>query len=127
MKILRIDHVAVCVADLDGALPSWLGLLGLTAGPREFVEMGEGGRTACAGPVFHWRPEFEQTNGFPKDFDGWLLFWDWERPTIRCLARVSRIFTGASSLPSMDPPAGISRLAGVSVGYRPLGKPSARK
>lgn len=50
---------------------------------REFVEMGEGGRTACAGPVFHWRPEFEQTNGFPKEFDGSLLFWDWERPTIR--------------------------------------------
>ncbi len=51
--------------------------------PREFLEMGEGGRTACAGPVFHWRPEFEQTNGFPKEFDGALLFWDWERPTIR--------------------------------------------
>ncbi|MHA3773941.1 PQQ-dependent sugar dehydrogenase [Verrucomicrobiota bacterium sgz303538] len=50
---------------------------------REFPEMGQGGRTACAGPVFHWRPEFEQTNGFPKEFDGWLLFWDWERPTIR--------------------------------------------
>ncbi len=51
--------------------------------PREFPEMGEGGRTACAGPVFHFRPEFEKTNGFPKDFDGCLLFWDWERPTIR--------------------------------------------
>jgi cytochrome c len=51
--------------------------------PREFTEMGEGGRTACAGPVFHWRPEFEKTNGFPKEFDGCLLFWDWERPTIR--------------------------------------------
>jgi cytochrome c len=51
--------------------------------PKEFTEMGEGGRTACAGPVFHWKPEFEKTNGFPKDFDGWLLFWDWERPTIR--------------------------------------------
>ena len=53
------------------------------AEPREFAEMGEGGRTACAGPVFHWRPEFERTNGFPKDFDGWLLYWDWERPTIK--------------------------------------------
>ncbi|HEX3134382.1 MAG TPA: PQQ-dependent sugar dehydrogenase [Planctomycetota bacterium] len=51
--------------------------------PREFTEMGDGGRTACAGPVFHFRPEFEQTNGFPKEFDGCLLFWDWERPTIR--------------------------------------------
>ena len=51
--------------------------------PREFAEMGEGGRTACAGPVFHWRAEFENTDGFPKEFDGCLLFWDWERPTIR--------------------------------------------
>ena len=34
--------------------------------PREFAEMGEGGRTACAGPVFHCRPEFEKTNGFPQ-------------------------------------------------------------
>lgn len=57
--------------------------------PREFAEMGEGGRTACAGPVFHWRPEFERSDGFPKDFDGWLLFWDWERPTMRW-ARLDR-------------------------------------
>src|SRR5690606_23212647 len=28
-------------------------------------------------------PEYEQTGGFPKEFDGCLLFWDWERPTIR--------------------------------------------
>lgn len=53
------------------------------AEPREFTEMGEGGRTACAGPVFHYRAEFENTNGFPKDFDGWLLFWDWERPVMK--------------------------------------------
>jgi methylmalonyl-CoA/ethylmalonyl-CoA epimerase len=38
MKITRIDHVAVCVGDLDAALPSWLSLLGLSPGPREFVE-----------------------------------------------------------------------------------------
>lgn len=70
--------------------------------PREFKEMGEGGRTACAGPVFHFRPEFEKTNGFPKEFDGCLLFWDWQRPTIRWArmdgaANFQRIepFTGA--------------------------------
>ena len=51
--------------------------------PREFAELGEGGRVACAGPVFHYRPEFERTNGFPRDFDGCLLFWDWQRPFIR--------------------------------------------
>ena len=39
--------------------------------------------TTCAGPVFHWKPEFEKTNGFPKHFDNCLLFWDWERPFIK--------------------------------------------
>jgi len=38
MRITRIDHVAVCVADLDKALPPWLKILGLTMGPRELVE-----------------------------------------------------------------------------------------
>lgn len=70
--------------------------------PREFTEMGEGGRTACAGPVFHWRPEFDKSDGFPQELDGCLLFWDWERPTIRWArmdkeANFQRIepFTGA--------------------------------
>lgn len=37
MKITRIDHIAVCVRDLDQALPPWLKMLGLSMGPREFV------------------------------------------------------------------------------------------
>lgn len=42
-----------------------------------------GGRTACAGPVFYYRPEFEKTDGFPQHFDRSLLFWDWERPFVK--------------------------------------------
>jgi methylmalonyl-CoA/ethylmalonyl-CoA epimerase len=38
MRITRIDHVAVCVRDLNAALPPWLKMLGLTLGPREIVE-----------------------------------------------------------------------------------------
>ncbi len=38
MRITRIDHVAVCVPDLDAALPPWIKVLGLHLGPREFVE-----------------------------------------------------------------------------------------
>jgi methylmalonyl-CoA/ethylmalonyl-CoA epimerase len=38
VRITRIDHVAVCVADLDKQLPSWLELLGLSPGPREYVD-----------------------------------------------------------------------------------------
>jgi methylmalonyl-CoA/ethylmalonyl-CoA epimerase len=37
VRITRIDHVAVCTAELDPALPPWLSVLGLTLGPREFV------------------------------------------------------------------------------------------
>jgi methylmalonyl-CoA epimerase len=38
MKITRIDHVAVLVGDLDKATPTWVKMLGLQQGPREFVE-----------------------------------------------------------------------------------------
>jgi methylmalonyl-CoA epimerase len=38
VKITRIDHVGVCVGDLDAAIPLWLKLLaGLTPGSRELV------------------------------------------------------------------------------------------
>lgn len=55
----------------------------------EFPEVGQGGRTACAGPVFHYRPEFEKTGGFPAHFDNCLLWWDWERRMIKW-ARLDR-------------------------------------
>ena len=51
--------------------------------PKKWVELGEGGRTACAGPVFYWQPSFEKTNGFPEYFNRCLLFWDWQRPFIK--------------------------------------------
>lgn len=49
----------------------------------EFPEVGQGGRTACAGPVFHYRPEFADTHGFPEYYDNCLLWWDWERRMIK--------------------------------------------
>ncbi len=51
--------------------------------PREFAEMGEGGRVACAGPVYYCGVNVEQTNGFPQYFSRCLLFWDWERPALK--------------------------------------------
>lgn len=50
---------------------------------EQWPELGEGGRTACAGPVFHWQESFDRTNGFPRHFDRCLLFWDWQRPFIK--------------------------------------------
>ncbi|MEQ1907008.1 MAG: carbohydrate-binding protein, partial [Pirellulaceae bacterium] len=49
----------------------------------QFPELGEGGRTACAGPVFHYRPSFAKTGGFPEQYDQCLLFYDWQRPFIK--------------------------------------------
>lgn len=37
MRILRIDHIALATPDIDSALPLWLDVLGLQAGPREYV------------------------------------------------------------------------------------------
>lgn len=50
---------------------------------KEFPMLGSGGRTACAGPVFHFRPEFRKSGGFPEYFDNCLLFYDWQRPFIK--------------------------------------------
>jgi methylmalonyl-CoA/ethylmalonyl-CoA epimerase len=38
VKITRIDHVGVCVGNMDAAIPLWLKLLtGVTQGAREYV------------------------------------------------------------------------------------------
>jgi cytochrome c len=50
---------------------------------KEFPMLGEGGRTACAGPVFHFQPSFRETSGFPEHFDNCLLFFDWQRPFVK--------------------------------------------
>lgn len=49
----------------------------------EFPILGKGGRTACAGPVFHFRPEFKETSGFPDHYDNCLLIYDWSRPFLK--------------------------------------------
>jgi cytochrome c len=49
----------------------------------EFPVLGSGGRTACAGPVFHFDPAYKATGGFPAYYDNCLLFWDWQRPFIK--------------------------------------------
>jgi len=56
---------------------------------KEFPILGSGGRTACAGPVFHFKPEFKNTSGFPEHFDNCLLFYDWQRPFLKW-ARLDR-------------------------------------
>ena len=49
---------------------------------KEFPILGKGGRTACAGPVYHFNSKFRETNGLPEAFDNCLLIYDWSRPFI---------------------------------------------
>ncbi|MCE9609148.1 MAG: PQQ-dependent sugar dehydrogenase [Chthoniobacter sp.] len=69
------------IRELPPAMPAFL--YWPYRAPKKWPEFGEGGRTACAGPVFHWRPEFAKSGGFPQHFDNCLLFWDWERPFMK--------------------------------------------
>ena len=46
----------------------------------QFTLLGSGGRTSCGGPVFHFKPEFKNTGGFPEYFDKAILHFDWQRP-----------------------------------------------
>lgn len=66
---------------LPPAQPAWIYYPGGES--PEFPIMGKGGRTACAGPVFHHRPEFAKTGGFPEYFDRCLLIYDWSRPYVK--------------------------------------------
>ena len=63
--------------DLPPATPAFL------FWPYGASEFGEGGRTACAGPVYYSGPSVEKADGFPHHFSRCLLFWDWERPFIK--------------------------------------------
>jgi cytochrome c len=65
---------------------------------KEFPMLGSGGRTACAGPVFHFKSSFKKTGGFPEHFDNCLLFYDWQRPFIKW-ARLDR----ESNLKGIEP------------------------
>lgn len=93
---------------------------------EQFPELGEGGRTACAGPVFHYRPEFARTGGFPQAYDNCLLFYDWQRPFMKWarLDRQSKFvriepFTGAVAVVNNRPGIGEALARGAFVIRRP--------
>jgi len=48
----------------------------------QFAQLHSGGRTSCGGPVFHFKPEFKNTGGFPKYYDKAALHFDWQRPSL---------------------------------------------
>lgn len=52
---------------------------------EKFPELGEGGRTACAGPVYHFDPSLDSATKFPKEFDNTLLIFEWTRHWIKAV------------------------------------------
>ena len=52
---------------------------------KEFPELGSGGRTACAGPVYHYNESLASTTKFPKTFDGTLFIFEWSRHWIKAV------------------------------------------
>lgn len=49
----------------------------------EFPELGQGGRTACAGPVYHYSEQSPSAVRFPKPYDGALFIYEWTRNWIK--------------------------------------------
>lgn len=50
---------------------------------KEFPELGSGGRSACAGPVYHYSSTTSTAFGFPAAFDGSLFIYEWTRHWIK--------------------------------------------
>lgn len=94
---------------------------------KEFPMLDQGGRTACAGPVFYFKPEFKSTGGFPEHFDRCLLFWDWQRPFMKWArldsdSRLAGIepFTAAIALANAKDKMADAERAGAFVIRRPV-------
>jgi cytochrome c len=49
----------------------------------EFPELGQGGRTACAGPVYHYSADLKSGVKFPEAFDRSLFIYEWSRNWIK--------------------------------------------
>lgn len=74
-----------------------------SAESTEFPEVGTGGRTACAGPVYYFDEQSPSTTKFPAAYDATLFAFEWSRNAIYAIhldadSRVERL---ERFLPSM--------------------------
>jgi cytochrome c len=53
------------------------------AASPEFPDLGTGGRTACAGPVYHFDPTNKEPGKFPVEYDNCLFIYEWSRNWIK--------------------------------------------
>ena len=54
-----------------------------SAASNEFPELASGGRTACAGPVYHFSNELKSETKFPAALDRVLIIYEWSRHWIK--------------------------------------------
>ena len=52
---------------------------------KEFPELASGGRTACAGPTYHYDPELASPTKFPIEFDRSVFVYEWSRHWIKAV------------------------------------------
>lgn len=50
---------------------------------KKFPELGQGGRTACAGPVYHFSADSKSGTKFPAVYDRALFIYEWSRNWIK--------------------------------------------
>lgn len=66
--------------------PAQPALLYYPGGPsKEFPELGSGGRTACAGPVYYFDEQLKSERKFPAAFNGVLFIYEWTRHWIKAV------------------------------------------
>ncbi len=69
------------IRELPPAQPA---LIFYPGGPsEEFPELGQGGRTACAGPVFYYDAETSSELGLPEGLHGAMFIFEWSRHWIK--------------------------------------------
>jgi glucose/arabinose dehydrogenase len=76
----------------------------------QFPELGTGGRTAMAGPVYHFDPELDSQIKLPEYFDDTLFMYEWSRHEFfevkldqgGGVLKINRVFVGLSFTRPMD-------------------------
>ncbi len=63
--------------ELPEARPAWIWYP--YAPSTRFPAVGSGARTACAGPVYHYRDDLKSARKLPAYYDNTLFIYDWER------------------------------------------------
>jgi cytochrome c len=54
-----------------------------TTESEQFPELGSGGRSAMAGPIYHYDPDLQSDLKLPADLDGKLFIYEWTRNWIK--------------------------------------------